>query len=119
VLLPRLESHGVHACIDFRDFRLGRSRLKATEEAVEASRYTLSVITSAYLDSQLAELGGILARFLGGETNRSRWLGVLRERCNPGLEMRHRMLLDMTDEADLDANVVRLAFELKQATTLA
>jgi len=46
--------------------------------------------------------------------NQSRWLGVLRETCRPGLDMRSRMLLDMTDDADLDANVTRLAYELKQ-----
>jgi hypothetical protein len=114
VLLPRLEATGVRACIDFRDFRLGRPRLKATEEAVESSRYTLSVLTAAYLGSHLAELGGILARFLGDDTNQSRWLGVLREPCRPGVDMRSRMLLDMSDDADLDANVVRLAFEVRQ-----
>jgi hypothetical protein len=114
VLLPKLEGRGVRACIDVRDFRLGRPRLKATEEAVESSRYTLSVLTPAYLGSQLAELGGILARFLGADTNQSRWLGVLREPCRPGLDMRSRMLLDMSDDADLDANVARLAFEILQ-----
>jgi hypothetical protein len=114
VLLPRLEAQGVRACIDFRDFRLGRPRLKATEEAVESSRYTLSVLTPAYLGSQLAELGGILARFLGDDTNQSRWLGVLRAPCRPGLDMRSRMLLDMSDDADLDGNVTRLAFEVRQ-----
>jgi hypothetical protein len=114
VLLPRLEAEGARACIDFRDFRLGRPRLKAIEEAVESSRYTLSVLTPAYLGSQLAELGGILARFLGDDTNQSRWLGVLREPCRRGLDMRSRMLLDMSDDADLDANVVRLAFEVRQ-----
>jgi hypothetical protein len=114
VLLPRLEARGVRACIDFRDFRLGRPRLKAAEEAVESSRYTLSVLTPAYLGSQLAEMAGILARYLGDDTNQSRWLGVLREPCRPGLDMRSRMLLDMSDDADLEANVVRLAFELRQ-----
>jgi hypothetical protein len=118
VLLPRLEARGVRACIDFRDFRLGRPRLKATEEAVESSRYTLSVLTPAYLGSHLAELGGILARFLGDDTNQSRWLGVLRELCRPGLDMRSRMLLDMTDDAELDANVARLAFEVRQPPAL-
>jgi hypothetical protein len=113
-LLPRLEAQGVRACVDFRDFRLGRPRLKETEGAVQMSRYTLSVLTDAYLGSQLAELGSILARFLGDEANQSRWLGVLRETCRPGLDMRSRMLLDMTDDADLDANVARLAYELKQ-----
>src|SRR5262249_46825626 len=112
-LLPRLEAHGVRACIDFRDFRLGRPRLEQTDKAVQASRYTLSVLTNAYLASQLAELGGILARFLGADTNQSRWLGVLRELCRPGLDMRSRMLLDMTDDAELDANVARLAYELR------
>ena len=29
--------------------------------------------------------------------------------------MRSRMLLDMTDDADLDDNVTRLAYELKQS----
>jgi hypothetical protein len=115
VLLPRLEAHGVRAYIDFRDFRLGLPRLKATEEAVKASRYTLSVLTPAYLDSQLAELGSILARFLGAETNQSRWLGVFREPSNLGLDMRSRMLLDMTDDSYFDENITRLAYELKQA----
>jgi Caspase domain/TIR domain len=114
VLLPRIEAQGARACIDFRDFRLGRPRLKATEEAVESSRYTLSVLTPAYLTSQLAEMGSILARFLGEETNQSRWLGVFRTPCPPGLDMRSRMLLDMTDDADFDANLLRLTFELRQ-----
>jgi uncharacterized caspase-like protein len=113
-LLPKLEVQGVRACIDHRDFRLGLPRIKATEEAVQASRYTLSVLTPAYLESQLAELGGLLAEYLGAETNRSRWLGVLREPCIPRLNLRSRMLLDMTDDAELDANVTRLAYELKQ-----
>lgn len=115
--LPRLEAHGVRACVDFRDFRLGRPRLKETEKAVQTSRYTLSVLTPAYLASQFAELGSILARFLGDDTNQSRWLGVFREECRPGLDMRSRMLLDMTRDADLDANIVRLAHELKQRVT--
>jgi hypothetical protein len=114
VLLPRLEAHGVRACVDHRDFRLGRPRLTESERAVQASRYTLSVLTGAYLGSQLAELGSILARFLGAESNQSRWLGVFREQCRPGLDMRGRMLLDMTDDADLDANVARLALELRR-----
>jgi hypothetical protein len=119
VLLPRLEAEGVRACIDFRDFRLGRPRLKATEEAVESSRYTLSVLTPAYLASQLAELGSILARHLGAEGNQTRWLGVFRQPCRPGLDMRSRMLLDMTDDADLDANLLRLAFEVRQPSSSA
>jgi hypothetical protein len=113
-LLPKLEVQGVRACIDYRDFRLGLPRIKATEEAVQASRYTLSVLTPAYLESQLAELGSLLAEYLGAETNRSRWLGVLREPCVPRLNLRSRMLLDMTDDAHLDANVARLAYEVKQ-----
>jgi hypothetical protein len=113
-LLPRLEARGVRACVDFRDFRLGAPRLKETEKAVQSSRYTLSVLTEAYLRNQLDELGSILARFLGAESNQRRWLGVLREACRPGLDMRSRMLLDMTEDADLDANVARLSYELKQ-----
>jgi hypothetical protein len=113
VLLPRLEAQGVRVCIDHRDFRLGQPRVKATEEAVQASRYTLSVLTAAYLDNQLAELGGLLAEYLGAESNQSRWLGVLREPCVARLNLRSRMLLDMTDDADLDANVARLSYELK------
>jgi hypothetical protein len=113
-LLPQLEGRGVRACIDYRDFRLGQPRIRATEEAVQASRYTLSVLTPAYLESHLAELGGLLAEYLGAETNRSRWLGVLREPFVPRLNLRSRMLLDMADDADLDANVAKLTDELKK-----
>jgi hypothetical protein len=94
----------------------GLPRVKATEEAVQASRYTLSVLTPAYLESQLAELGGLLAEYLGAESNQSRWLGVLREPCVPRLNLRSRMLLDMTDNADLHTNIARLSYEVKHPT---
>jgi hypothetical protein len=111
-LLPRLEAEGLRVCIDYRDFRLGAPIVLEISRAVEQSRYTLSILTPAYLASDFAELATILAEHLGLEKSQRRWLSVLREPCSPRLGMRAKMWLDMSDDEDFEQNVERLIFEL-------
>ena len=55
-----------------------------------------------------------MAEHLGLEKSQRRLLAVLREPCTPRLGMRARLWLDMTEEAELDPNVERLVYELRQ-----
>ncbi len=113
-LLPRLEAEGLRACVDYRDFRLGAPLVLEMARAVEQSRYTLAVLSPAYLTSNFAELENVLAEHLGLEKGQRRLLAVMRQDCTPRLGMRARMWLDMTDDAEFEAGVARLAYELRQ-----
>ena len=116
-LLPRLKAEGLRVCIDIESFRLSGYIVSETERAVEQSRYTLAVLSPAYLDSSFAELEGILADHLGLEERQRRLLTVMRERCKPRLGMRARLWLDMRDDREFDASVARLVQELRMAPT--
>ena len=114
-LLPRLEKDtGFHACIDHRDFRLGVPLVLEMARAVEQSRYTLAVLSPAYLDSNFTEIENVLAEHLGLERSQRRLLAIMRQSCTPRLGMRARLWLDMTDEDEFEMNVERLAYELRQ-----
>ncbi len=117
-LLPRLEAQGVRACIDYRDFRLGVPLVLEMARGVETSRYTLAILSPAYLTSNFTELENVLAEHLGLELTQRRLLAVLREPCKPRLGMRARMWLDMTDDDEFDLHVDRLVYELRQPPEL-
>jgi TIR domain len=113
-LQPRLEAQGLRVCIDHRDFRLGAPLVLEMARAVEQSRYTLAVLSPVYLTSNFADLENVLAEHLGLENSQRRMLAVLREPCTPRLGMRPRLWLDMTDDEELERNVERLVYELRQ-----
>jgi hypothetical protein len=113
-LLSWLEAHGLRACIDHRDFRLGAPLVLETARAVEQSRYTLAVLSPAYLTSNFTELENVLAEHLGLEMSQRRLLAIMREPCTPRLGMRARLWLDMTEDEELGRNVERLVYELRQ-----
>jgi hypothetical protein len=112
-LLPRLEQDGLKV-IEQRRFRLGAPIVKETERAVTQSRYTLSVLSPAYIDGNFTDLESVLAEHLGLENSQRRLLAVMREYCKPRLGMRARMWLDMSEDDEFDDNLERLVFELKQ-----
>ena len=114
VLLPALEAEGLRACIDYRDFRLGAPLVVEMARAVEQSRYTLAVLSPAYLTSSFAELENVLAEHLGLEQGQRRLLAVMRQECQPRLGLRARLWLDMTDDAEFQTDVARLVYELRQ-----
>ncbi|MBI5652154.1 MAG: toll/interleukin-1 receptor domain-containing protein [Chloroflexi bacterium] len=112
-LFPRLEAEVIRACIDTRDFRLGEPLIAAMARAVETSRYTLMVLTPAYLTSNFTEFENLLAEHLGLEQHERRLLAVMREKCDPPLRMRFRLWLDMSDDAQFDVALARLVQELR------
>jgi hypothetical protein len=115
VLLPRLKSAGLRVCIDIDCFRLGAYVITEMENAVQNSRYTLAVLSPAYLVSNFAELENVMAEHLGLELSQRRLLAVMRERCKPRLGMRARLWLDMQDARELEANITRLVAEVQRS----
>ena len=64
-LVPRLRADGLAVCIDVDTFRLGAPLVLEMERAVQASRYTLAVLSPRYLQSGFTELENVLAEHLG------------------------------------------------------
>ncbi|MBI5032671.1 MAG: toll/interleukin-1 receptor domain-containing protein [Chloroflexi bacterium] len=117
-LWPALEKNGLQVFIDIRDFRLGAPLVLEMARAVEQSRYTLAVLTPAYLESNFTELENVLAEHLGLEKSERRLLALMRESCKPRLGMRARLWLDMTDDRQFDSNIQRLVTTIKQPPDL-
>ena len=117
-LVPALEAQGLRALIDYRDFQLGAPLVTEMARAVEESRFTLAVITSAYIQSNFTELENVMAKQLGLEKSQVRLIGIIRD---PDLDMnqvrldiRGSLMLDMTDDEEFDVLIERLVGAIKQ-----
>ena len=80
--------------------------------AVEQSRYTLVVLSSAYLQSNFSELESVLTEHVGLEESQRRLLVVSREPTRLRLGIRARLMLDMTNDEQFETGIVRLVQEL-------
>jgi hypothetical protein len=107
----RLVDEGLRVCIDYRSFRLGAPLVLEMARAVEQSRYTVAVLTPAYLASTFTELESVLAEHLGLEQRQRRLLLLMREPCSPRLGLRARLWLDVTHDGD---QLARLVDELRR-----
>ncbi|MBN1812800.1 MAG: toll/interleukin-1 receptor domain-containing protein [Anaerolineae bacterium] len=117
-LVPRLKAEGVRVCVDYECFRLGAPLVLEMARAVEQSRYTLPVLSPAYLTSNFTELENVMAEHLGLEESQRRSIAIMREPCKPRLGMRVRLWLDMTDDGRFEADIAHLVNELKQPPEL-
>lgn len=114
VVVPRLEARGLRLCLEHRDFRFGHPRIREMERAVTASRYTLSILTPAYLESSFREFESLIAEYQGLETRTVRLLPLIRRPCQPTIGVRMVFTLDLTRDAEVDAGIERLALQLRQ-----
>lgn len=112
VLVPKLEVAGFKIFVDYRDFRLGVPIVTEMARAVEQSRYTLAILTPAYLENGFSQLENVLAEHLGLEENQRKLLAVMREECDPRLGLRVSRWLDMTSDEEFQDNIKRLVIEL-------
>jgi hypothetical protein len=111
-LLPALTADGLKVCIDTTCFRLGEPLLLEMGRAVERSRFTLAVLSTAYVMSSFAELENVMAEHLGVEEGGRRLICVVREPCRPRLGLRSRIYLDMSTPEAYELNLPRLIEEL-------
>jgi hypothetical protein len=107
-LAPGLRASGLRVMLDIESFRLGAPLVTEMARAVEESRYTVAVLTPAYLCSGFTKLETVLAEHLGLERAEQRLLLVLREPCRPRLGLRVRIQLDMANDAEAEAQLRRL-----------
>jgi hypothetical protein len=112
--VPALRAAGLRVLLDDDDFRLGEPLITAMTRAVEASRYTVAVLTPLYLQSSFTDLESLMAEHLGLEHAEVRLIGVVREPVTPRLSMRLRLWLDLTDDGAFDDGVARLSRELRR-----
>ncbi len=114
VLVPRLERDGLRALVDYRDFIPGMPLMDLMASAVESTRYTVAVMTPEYLESTYTHLETVLTQHLGLEGALWRLVPVMRERVRPPLNLRMLLWLDLTDDASVEAGLVRLCARLHQ-----
>ena len=113
-LLPYLESKGLRVFIDLK-FPLGVPVITSIERAIQRSRYTLVVLSPAYLESSYAEFERLLATHIGLEESQYRLIPIMHEKCTPRLGLRILFLLDMTDEDEFETNIERIVYQLRQS----
>lgn len=112
-LIPALQDAGLEVCADYLNFRIGRPVIREMERAVESSRFTLAVMTPAYLQGAFSDLEAVMAQHLSLEEREDRFLVVLREETTQiPLGTRARIWLDMTQDAEFTAAVQRLIAEV-------
>jgi TIR domain len=98
-LLPALVAAGLRVFGDQERFMLNASVVGEMERAVASSRFTLAVVTPAYLRSAWIDLQAVLARDLGREHAERRLVVVVREPAEMPLRLRAFLWLDMTDDS--------------------
>lgn len=122
VLVPALEKLGLRLCLERRDFRLGRHRLKELARAIAESRYTVCVLSPSYLAGPFEAFTSELAQFHGVESQRAHLVPLLLRPCQPPLTTRLLQLLDVSDDVEsgaadaerLEGTLARLAVALRE-----
>lgn len=117
-LVPRLETSGLIVCVDYKCFRPGALILKEIGRAIEQSRYTVGILSPGYLESNFTEVENIMAEHLGLVLSQRRLLMVMRESCKPRLGIQARLWLDMVAGEQVEVNLARLLYELRQTPEL-
>jgi hypothetical protein len=112
ILVPNLEKKGLRAFIDYRDFQLGAPLVTEMARAVEESRFTVAIITDAYIQSKFTELENVMAKQLGLEKSHVRLIGIIRDPQldvdKVRLDIRSTLMLDMTDDDEFDVLIEKL-----------
>lgn len=101
-LLPRLESAGLHVCIDRRDFEIGTPSLVNMERAVDYSRHTLMVLTPAWVESEWTDFESLLGGTHDPAGRRRKLFPILLEACEPPSRIE---MLTWADFTQPDAHV--------------
>jgi hypothetical protein len=114
VLVPRLEALGLRLCLEDRDFAIGAIRISEMNDAVTSSRYTVCVLSPDYLASAFPLFQADLAEFEAADGKKASLLPLLRVACTPPRTIRMRALLDVSREDLVEAQLQRLAVQLRE-----
>jgi WD40 repeat protein len=98
-----------------RTFALGATIPAEFDRAISSSRYTLLVLSPAFLADRWAEFGQDLVTFTSVEEGRSRMVVLTLHPCQLPLRLRFRVRLDCTDPTQWEPEVGRLRDLLERA----
>ena len=113
-LVPRLQAEGLSVCLDDLSFDPGKLLIREMERAVETSRFTVAVMTPAYLVGAFADLEAVMAQHLSLEERTERFVVVMRDAtARAPLGTRARLWIDMTDDGSFDVQIGRLVRRLR------
>jgi WD40 repeat protein len=96
------------------DFRPGTSVVSEFERAVTNSRYSLLVLSPAYLNDEWSTFGEQLASYLSVHEQRDRVVPLLLQQCELPLRVTFRVRLDCTDPANWESEISRVRNLLAQ-----
>ena len=83
VLLPTLEEQDLKVCIDYRDFIAGKAAIINMQDAADASRFTVLVMTPRWVESEWTLYESILSRTEDPSGLQRRTIPLLLEKCRP------------------------------------
>jgi hypothetical protein len=99
-LLSALEKAGLKACIDFRDFEIGKPSIKNMRDSTLGSKHTLLVLTDAYLNSGWTDFENLISQTLDPANREGRIVPLLLEKCHLPLELAYLTYVNFVDPED-------------------
>lgn len=102
ILLPILEKQGLKICIDYRDFIAGKPAIINMQDASEASRHTLLVLTPRWVESEWTLFESILSRTDDPSGLQRRTIPLLLEKCSPPKFVSMLSWVDFTNQEHED-----------------
>ncbi len=119
VLLPRLEAAGLRVAIDFRDFEIGVPSIVNMERAVDQSRFTLLVLSPAWVKSAWTDFESLLAGIADPASRRRKLLPLMLMPCRPPSRIAMLTHVDFTDQATHEAQIMRLVNTIRDTKAVA
>jgi hypothetical protein len=116
-LLTALETAGLKACIDYRDFEIGLPSLVNIENAVERSRKTLLVLTPSWLSSSWTDFEALLIQTHDPSARGQRILPLMVVKTELPKRLEMLTYLDLTDPLNLDFQFKRLINNISNNNT--
>ena len=117
-LLSRLESAGLKVHIDYRDFEIGVPSLVNIERAVDRSRYTLVVLTPAWVESEWTDFESLLTATADPAGRKRKVIPLMLAPCQPPARIAMLTYADFTDPATREAEMARLLRSAPQPASL-
>ena len=111
-LLPNLEDAGLEVCIDYRDFKIGRSSLINMEEAVDWCDKILLVLTPHWVESEWTNFEALMMQTEDPIGLRGRLLPLMLKQCELPRRLGIFTYADFKDENNWAFEMSRLLEQL-------
>lgn len=107
-LIPRLESHGIKVCVDYRDFLIGIPAIENMARAVENSRKVILVMTPSWISSEWTTFEGLLSQTVDPAAIRQKTLPLMLKDCPLPLRLNFLTYADFRDSTQWDSVLDKL-----------